>query len=46
MLRIILTVFTRDLKEVGEYAPGFSGDPNDVEDVKKFLIFYFLSTRR
>lgn len=36
----------KDLKEVGEYAPGFSGDPHDVEDVKKFLIYYFLSTRR
>jgi hypothetical protein len=31
---------------VGEYAPGFKGDPGDLEDVKKFLIYYFLSSRR
>ena len=36
----------RDTRTVGEYAPGFKGDPGDPEDVKKFLIYYFLSSRR
>lgn len=36
----------KDSKAVGEYAPGFQADPGDLEDVKRFLIYYFLSTRR
>lgn len=36
----------KDTRTVGEYAPGFKGDPGDLEDVKKFLIYYFLSSRR
>jgi len=36
----------KDVKAVSEYAAGYNGDPANVEDVKKFLIFYFLSTRR
>jgi len=36
----------KDVKAVCEYAPGFQGQPGDIEDVKMFLIYYFLSTRR
>ena len=36
----------RERKTVEEYAPGFQADPGDLEDVKRFLIYYFLSTRR
>jgi hypothetical protein len=36
----------RDRKAVEEYAPGFQADPGNLEDVKRFLIYYFLSTRR
>jgi len=31
---------------VREYAPTFKSDWRDVEDVKKFILFYFLSARR
>lgn len=31
---------------VGEYAPGFGGEWGNIEDVKKFILYYFLSARR
>lgn len=37
----------KDLKQVSEFAGAdYRGDPHNLEDVKRFLIFYFLSTRR
>jgi hypothetical protein len=41
-----LLCLCRDRKAVEEYAPGFQADPGNLEDVKRFLIYYFLSTRR
>lgn len=35
-----------DMNLVREYAPGFCGDWQDVEDVKKFILYYFLSARK
>jgi len=32
--------------KVQGFSPGFQGNCRDVEDVKKFLLFYFLSARR
>jgi guanine nucleotide-binding protein subunit alpha-12 len=36
----------REITLVGEYAPGFGGEWSDIEDVKKFILYYFLSARR
>jgi len=37
----------KDLKQVSEFAGAdYRGDPHNLEDVKRFLIYYFLSTRR
>lgn len=35
-----------DMNLVREYAPGFSGEWQDLEDVKKFILYYFLSARK
>jgi len=35
-----------NINAVQEYAPTFKSDWRDVEDVKKFILFYFLSARR
>jgi len=34
-----------DINKVQGFSPGFKGNWRDVEDVKKFLLFYFLSAR-
>lgn len=36
----------KDLQTVWSIAPGFQANSTDIEDVKKFLLYYFLSTRR
>ena len=36
----------RDVKSVEKYSPGFTGNPRSIEDVKKFLLSYFLSSKR
>jgi len=36
----------KDVKSVEKYSPGFSGNPRSIEDVKKFLLSYFLSSKR
>ncbi|XP_023343117.1 guanine nucleotide-binding protein subunit alpha-12 [Eurytemora carolleeae] len=36
----------KDLKAVEVYSPGFRGIPDNLEDVKKFLVYYFISARR
>ena len=38
--------FFRDVKSVEKYSPGFTGNPRSIEDVKKFLLSYFLSSKR
>ena len=38
--------FYRDNTTVHEFSPGFTGDHKNVDDVKKFLLSYFLSSRR
>lgn len=35
-----------DVKSVEKYSPGFTGNPRSIEDVKKFLLSYFLSSKR
>lgn len=35
-----------EIEEVCRLCPGFRGDPSSLEDVKKFVLFYFLSARR
>lgn len=35
-----------DINSVREYAPGFCGEWQDIEDVKKFILYYFLSARK
>merc|ERR1711874_386331 len=35
-----------DVNLVREYAPTFNAEWRDIEDVKKFILFYFLSARR
>ena len=39
-------LLSRDATIVQEFSSGFTGNPNSVEDVKKFLLSYFLSSRR
>jgi len=36
----------KDSTIVQEFSSGFTGNPNSVDDVKKFLLSYFLSSRR
>ena len=40
------SINSRDATIVQEFSSGFTGNPNSVEDVKKFLLSYFLSSRR
>ena len=42
----ISTIIFRGNTTVKDLAPGFTGDPKNVDDVKKFLLSYFLSSRR
>lgn len=36
----------KDVKQVSEYAKEYQGEPSSLEDVKKFLVYYFLSARK
>lgn len=36
----------QDVKQVAEFAKDFRAEPTDLEDVKKFLVYLFLSTRK
>ena len=40
------SIISRDATIVQEFSSGYTGNPNSVEDVKKFLLSYFLSSRR
>ena len=39
-------ILYRDINAVQEFEPGFTGDHKNIDDVKKFLLSYFLSSRR
>ena len=41
-----LFCYFRDVASVSKYSPGFKGNPRSIEDVKKFLLSYFLSSKR
>ncbi len=36
----------KDVKQVSEYAKDFGGEPSNLEDVKKFLLYYFISAKK
>ena len=44
-MRIQFPLLPREIEEVCRLCPGFRGDPSSLEDVKKFVLFYFLSAR-
>ena len=35
-----------DIEKVAKHSPGYRGNPKSVEDVKRFLLSYFLSAKR
>lgn len=36
----------KDVKQVSEYSKEFGGEPSNLEDVKKFLLYYFISAKK
>merc|ERR1711915_553254 len=42
----VYILICRDVNRVKGISPGFLGNWRDVEDVKRFLLYYFLSARR
>ena len=36
----------KDVKQVSEYTKDFGGEPSNLEDVKKFLLYYFISAKK